>query len=45
VRDREMPTIQSALTAVRAELGEPGVGAQRPIVRAETPRRYPNGPF
>jgi len=25
VRDREMPTVQSALDAVRAELGEPGI--------------------
>jgi hypothetical protein len=25
VRDREMPTVQAALDAVRAELGEPGI--------------------
>ncbi|RUP04268.1 MAG: hypothetical protein EKK34_14920 [Mycobacterium sp.] len=45
VRDREMPTIQAALTAVRAELGEPGTPTGRGIVRAETSLRYENRPF
>lgn len=41
VRDREMPTIQAALDAVRSELGEPGM----PKRRAETSTRYENRPF
>lgn len=45
VRDREMPTIQAALDAVRAELGEPGIRDQRGFVRAETVTRYENRPF
>jgi hypothetical protein len=39
VRDREMPTVQAALDAVRAELGEPGI----PQPEGEGPRD-PEGP-
>lgn len=42
-RDRQTPAIQAALSAVRAELGEPGMPAQR--VRAVTAMRYETRPF
>ncbi|WP_205875928.1 hypothetical protein [Mycobacterium camsae] len=45
VRDREMPTIQLVLDAIRAELGEPGIPKQPGIVRAETPTRDSSRPF
>lgn len=45
VRDREMPTVQAALDAVRAELGEPGITTDRGFTRARTSKRYENRPF
>ncbi|WP_253861931.1 hypothetical protein [Mycobacterium asiaticum] len=43
-RDREMPTIQAALEAVCAELGEPGISKTDPgAVRANTPVRFNGG--
>ncbi|MBX9983339.1 hypothetical protein KQR54_18585 [Mycobacterium gordonae] len=45
VRDREMPTIQAALDAIRAELGEPGMPGQGGIARAETSMRYDGRSF
>lgn len=50
VRDREMPTIVAALSAVRAELGEPGMTIRsrvtdRGIVRAKPSSRSDNEAF
>lgn len=36
LRDREMPTLQAALNAVRAELGEPALDADRDVAGHET---------
>lgn len=46
VRDREMPTIQTALEVVRAELGEPGISTpDQGIVRTRTSGVYENKAF
>jgi hypothetical protein len=37
VRDREMPTVQAALDAVRAELGEPGIPTMESAITAARP--------
>lgn len=46
MRDRELPTVQAALDAVRAELGEPGIPSgttARGICRAKTSSRLDHG--
>ena len=45
LRDREMPTMQAALDAIRAELGEPGTATARGFARARTSVRSENRSF